>query len=158
MDGQKEINLNDLIKALRCLASCDPENNCYIDNYNFDSNGQRMSCYGSPETIKCPYNQQTYSVCFDDGECNEWLENASELLKELQQYHQIGTVEECRTAVEMIDEQPTAYDPDKVIENLNMQKSGLTEWTEDKAFKIGIEKAIEVVKAGGIRGVREWRD
>lgn len=49
-----------------------------------------------------------------------------------------------------IDEQPTAYDVDKVAERLEKQKSGLTTWAEDEAYKLGIEKAIEIVKSGGI--------
>lgn len=86
----KEINLNDLIKALRCLASNDPEGNCYEDQYNFGNDGQRISYYGSPETIKCPYHQNTYDVCFEDGDCCEWLGDAAKLLEELQQYQATG--------------------------------------------------------------------
>ncbi len=48
------------------------------------------------------------------------------------------------------DGQPTAYDVDKVVEQLESQKSGLTTWAEDEAYKLGIEKAIEIVKSGGI--------
>ena len=51
---------------------------------------------------------------------------------------------------ELIDCQPTAYDVDKVVERLESQKSGLTTWAEDEAYKLGIEKAIEIVKSGGI--------
>ena len=50
----------------------------------------------------------------------------------------------------LIDSQPTAYDVDKVIEKLVFQTSGLTTWAEDEAYKIGLEKAIEIVKSGGI--------
>ena len=53
-------------------------------------------------------------------------------------------------AQKLIDEQPTAYDVDKVAERLEKQKSGLTTWAEDEAYKLGIEKAIEIVKSGGI--------
>ena len=45
-----------------------------------------------------------------------------------------------------IEEQPTAYDVEKVIAELEKQKSDLTDWAEDKAFEIGIEKAIEIVR------------
>lgn len=47
----------------------------------------------------------------------------------------------------IIDEQPTAYDVDKVVESLENQKSGLTTWAEDESYKLGIEKAIEIVKS-----------
>jgi len=53
-------------------------------------------------------------------------------------------------AQKLIDEQPTAYDVDKVAERLEKQKSGLTTWAEDEAYKLGIEKAIEIVKSAGI--------
>lgn len=35
---------------------------------------------------------------------------------------------------------------EKIIEKLKEQKSGLTEWAEDEAFKLATEKAIEIVK------------
>ena len=35
---------------------------------------------------------------------------------------------------------------EKIIEKLEEQKSGLTEWAEDEAFKLATEKAIEIVK------------
>lgn len=95
-----ENNLDDLIKALRCLASNDTEGGCYEDHYNFGNDGRRqeMSCYGLYATIMCPYHQNTYGVCFEDGECQEWLGEAAGLIAELQRYRQIGTVEECREA------------------------------------------------------------
>lgn len=96
--------MDNLIKALRCIASNTPEGDCYEEQYNFGRKGQRISCYGSPETMKCPYNQDTYGVCFEDGECSEWLSEAAELLEELRQYRQIGTLEECREARELFTE------------------------------------------------------
>lgn len=94
-----KININDRIKALRCLASNDPEGNCYEDQYNFGNDGQRISCNGYLGTLKCRYNQRTYDVCFEDGDCSEWLSKVAELLEELLQYLQIGTLEECRVAM-----------------------------------------------------------
>lgn len=54
----------------------------------------------------------------------------------------------------MIDEQPTAYDVDKVVERLEKKKSGLTTWAEDEAYKLGIEKAIEIIKSSGPKTVK----
>lgn len=51
-----------------------------------------------------------------------------------------------------IDREPTAYDVEKVVAELEKQKSGLTDWAEDKAFEIAIEKAINLVRKGGIDG------
>lgn len=42
---------------------------------------------------------------------------------------------------------PTAFDIGSVIKELEDQKSGLTTWAEDEAYKLGIEKAIEIVKS-----------
>lgn len=50
----------------------------------------------------------------------------------------------------LVLEQPAAYDADKVVERLKNQKLGLTTWAEDEAYKMGIEKAIEIVKSGGV--------
>lgn len=53
---------------------------------------------------------------------------------------------------------PTAYDVDKVVERLEEQKSGLTEWAEDEAFKFATNNAIEIVKQGGVSDdVCEWK-
>lgn len=46
----------------------------------------------------------------------------------------------------LIDKQPTAYDVDKVVEQIVFQKSGLTTWAEDEAYKLGLEKAIEIIR------------
>lgn len=35
---------------------------------------------------------------------------------------------------------------EKIIEKLEEQKSGLTEWAEDEAFKLATDKAIAIVK------------
>lgn len=74
----------DMIKALRCLASQDAEGNCYEDIYNLRNHKQEMHCggnlYGS---IPCPYYQNKYEVCFEDGECGEWLDTVADKLEKL---------------------------------------------------------------------------
>ena len=52
--------------------------------------------------------------------------------------------------INFIVQAPTAYDVDKVVEKLVFQTSGLTTWAEDEAYKLGLTKAIEIVKSGGI--------
>ena len=54
-----------------------------------------------------------------------------------------------------IDAQPTAYDVDKVIERLEIEKNPI--YREDGSLMaeraaIGIDKAIEIVKGGGVDG------
>ena len=68
---------------------------------------------------------------------------AIKALEEVQQYRAIGTPEECRAAVE---KQPTAYDPDKVTEQL---KYNITLFIDKDGEKVLLDDAIEIVKAGG---------
>lgn len=57
-----------------------------------------------------------------------------------------------------IDAQPTAYDPDKVVEQLEDRKSLMLETLKiseadiDRGRIYGMDKAIEIVKAGGADG------
>ena len=64
--------------------------------------------------------------------------------------------------LKLIDAQPTAYDPDKVVEQLEKLKSlvpvnrVLDDIVNDKPKELGMliayEKAIKIVKGGGIDG------
>ena len=64
--------------------------------------------------------------------------------------------EMCRMCIEstkeIIDEQPTAYDPDKVVEQLETYSNA------DEAEQLGtipvveLEDAIKIVKGGGVDG------
>ena len=45
-----------------------------------------------------------------------------------------------------IDEVPTAYDPDKVVEQLEDNFNA----TEDKGVRLAYHHAIEIVKGGGV--------
>ena len=47
-----------------------------------------------------------------------------------------------------IDEVPTAYDPDKVVEQLEDNFNA----TEDKGVRLAYHHAIEIVKGGGVDG------
>ena len=54
---------------------------------------------------------------------------------------------------ELIDQQPEAYDPDKVTEQLESNITKPMNGTNDIGsayWNAGIEKAIEIVKGGGI--------
>ena len=58
--------------------------------------------------------------------------------------------------VALVDEQPTAYDPDKVVEQLEDRKSLMLETFKisesdiDRGRIYGMDKAIEIVKGGGV--------
>lgn len=59
------------------------------------------------------------------------------------------------TVLRIISEQPTAYDPDKVVEKL--KKDSYTETpndmnTFDPSEVVNLESAIEIVEGGGVDG------
>lgn len=62
------------------------------------------------------------------------------------------------TLASVIDAQPTAYDVDKVVEQLEDRKSLMLETLKiseadiDRGRIYGMDKAIEIVKAGGADG------
>lgn len=92
-----ELTLDDMIKALRCVASQDTEGDCYKDHENFThrrdkhkrivcETGEDLRDYISgQEAIGCPYYQNAYGCCFEDGELH-WLKDVAELLEELKSY------------------------------------------------------------------------
>lgn len=104
----ERLTLDDMIKALRCVASQDTEGDCYMDHENFehmeDDKYKRIVC-GTGENLKdwisgkdavgCPYLQKTYGTCYEDGELY-WLKDVAELLEELKSYKDIGTLKELK--------------------------------------------------------------
>lgn len=96
----ERLTLDDMTKALKCVASQDREGDCYADNENFkhmedeDDKYKRIIC-GTGENLKdfisgreavgCPYYQKKYGCCFEDGELY-WLKDVAELLEELKSY------------------------------------------------------------------------
>lgn len=92
-----ELILDDMIKALKCVASQDTVGDCYADHENFihmDDEHKRIVCgtgedlrdyISGKEAIGCPYHQNTYGCCFEDGELY-WLKDVVELLEELKSY------------------------------------------------------------------------
>lgn len=94
----ERLTLDDMIKALKCVASQDTVGDCYADHENFmhmeDDEHKRIVCgtgedlrdyIGGKEAVDCPYHQSTYGCCFEDGELY-WLKDVAELLKELKSY------------------------------------------------------------------------
>lgn len=93
----ERLTLDDMIKALKCVASQDAVGDCYADHENFthmNDKHKRIIC-GTGEALRdhisgndvvgCPYHQNTYGCCFEDGKLY-WLEDAAELLEELKSY------------------------------------------------------------------------
>lgn len=91
------------------------------------------------------------------------LKKLIEMMEKHKQYCQIGTVEECRAAVE----KPTTYVPDKVVEQLEERTAFLNDCTkygnntaeqQDKSYSTMmmyevadlVDDLIEIVKAGGV--------
>lgn len=93
----KKIIIDDMIKALRCVSSQDTVGDCYADHENFihmDDKHKRIVCgtgedlrdyISGKEAVGCPYHQNTYGCCFEDGELY-WLKDVAELLEELKSY------------------------------------------------------------------------
>lgn len=94
----ERLTLDDMIKALKCVASQDREGDCYADHENFkhmeDDKYKRIVCgtgedlrdyISGKEAVACPYHQKTYGTCYEDGELH-WLKDVAELLEELKSY------------------------------------------------------------------------
>lgn len=93
----ERLTLDDMIKALKCVASQDTVGDCYADHENFmhmHDKHKRIVCetgedlrdyISGKEAIGCPYHQNTYGCCFEDGELY-WLKDVAELLEELKSY------------------------------------------------------------------------
>lgn len=94
----EKIIIDDMIKALKRVASQDAEGDCYADHENFmhieDEKHKRILCetgedlrdyISGKEAVGCPYYQNTYGCCFEDGELY-WLKDVAELLEELKSY------------------------------------------------------------------------
>lgn len=86
-----KLALENMIKALKCVASQDMEGHCYADNENYKhiDGGNRIVCQegenlkdsvSGENAVTCPYYQNDYGCCFDNGELF-WLEDVAELLK-----------------------------------------------------------------------------
>lgn len=77
---------NDLVKALRCLASQDENGDCNMDRHNFlrKENEPKMYCntkVWGDETMQCPYYQDKYETCFEDGECGGWMNEVADIFE-----------------------------------------------------------------------------
>lgn len=93
----EKIIIDDMIKALRCVASQDTVGDCYADHENFmhmHDKHKRIVCgtgedlrdyISGNEAVGCPYHQNAYGCCFEDGELY-WLKDVAELLEELKSY------------------------------------------------------------------------
>ena len=69
-----------------------------------------------------------------------------------------GTLVNTNAVLYLLEEYPTAYDVDKVVEQLEDRKSLMMETLKiseadiDRGRIYGMEKAIEIVKGGGVNG------
>ena len=69
-----------------------------------------------------------------------------------------GTLVNTNAVLYLLEEYPTAYDVDKVVEQLEDRKSLMMETLKiseadiDRGRIYGMDKAIEIVKGGGVNG------
>ncbi|WP_370751046.1 hypothetical protein [Eubacterium sp.] len=63
-------------------------------------------------------------------------------------------IELCIECRELLEHQPTAYDVDKVVEQLGKKQNnkGFGGTIQEIFYDLGLEDAIEIVKGGGIDG------
>ena len=132
----ERLTLDDMIKALKCVASQDTVGDYYADHENFmhrNDEHKRIVCgtgedlrdyIGGKEAVGCPYHQNTYGCCFEDWELY-WLKDVAELLEELKSYKE---AEEQGLFVRL---------PCKVGDMLWYNILGYTESYEIKAFSYG---------------------
>ena len=72
-----------------------------------------------------------------------------------------GTLVNTNAVLYLLEEYPTAYDVDKVVEQLEDRKSLMMETLKiseadiDRGRIYGMEKAIEIVKGGGVNGKKQ---
>ena len=94
----ERLTLDDMVKALKCVASQDAEGDCYADHENFmhieDDKHKTILCetgeylkdyISGKDAVGCPYHQNTYGRYFEDGRLS-WLKDVAELLEELKSY------------------------------------------------------------------------
>ena len=97
----ERLTIDDMIKALKCVASQDAKSDCYADHENFmhieDDKHKRILCetgeylkdyISGKDAVGCPYHQNTYGRCFEDGRLS-WLKDVAELLEELKSYRDL---------------------------------------------------------------------
>ena len=129
----ERLTLDDMIKALKCVASQDAVGDCYAGHENFmhrNDEHKRIVCgtgedlrdyISGKEAVGCPYYQNTYGCCFENGELS-WLKDVAELLKELKSYKDL---EEQGLLVRLPD------DLNKVLYQVNYRWTECTEYGEE---------------------------
>lgn len=107
---------------------------------------KKDSCYECTRGTDSPFNCE-YGAC----RVAKATRVAIKALEEVQQYRAIGTVEECRAAIALRD-YPTAYDPDKVVEQLKKRSEEYNSGVRlhGKPEEMLTDEAIEIVKCGGV--------
>lgn len=87
---------------------------------------------------------EEYRAIGTPEELQEMKKDFAEALSDWRQYRKVGTLEECRAAVE----KQTACNPDRVVKQLEEHFNA----TNDKGARLAYHHAIEIVKGGGVDG------
>lgn len=130
----ERLTLDDMIKALKCVASQDAVGDCYADHENFmhrNDGHKRIICgtgedlrdyVSGNEAVGCPYYQQKYGCCFEDGDLF-WMKDVAGLLEELKSYKDL---EEQGLLVRLPD------DLNRILYQVNYRWTECTEYGEEK--------------------------
>lgn len=78
----------DMVKALRCVASASELFDCHAEKYNahLAKGERRMGCCSTAFNdgiIPCPYYQDTYGTCYEEGELSDWLNELADDLEQI---------------------------------------------------------------------------
>lgn len=73
---------------------------------------------------------------------------------DIQDIESIKVSEVIKDCIKAVDEQPTAYDVDEVVEQLGEKQNnkGFGSTLQEMFYDLGLDTAIEIVKGGGIDG------
>lgn len=87
---------------------------------------------------------EEYRTIGTPEELQEMKKDFAEALSDWRQYRKVGTLEECRAAME----KQTACNPDRVVKQLEEHFNA----TNDKGARLAYHHAIEIVEGGGVDG------
>lgn len=120
---------------------------------------------GDPINIHCECGLEFCTGTYDWGEfVKAWNRRANDGKIDADAFERsvmFGDAEDMQDVIYALREFPTAYDPDKVVEQLEDRKSLMLETLKiseadiDRGRIYGMDKAIEIVKGGGVDEMEE---
>ena len=116
-----------------------------------------IKSYGFTIWCACECGAKTEGFCPDTNKEDDTMENIEKCKKRtIEAWNRRandGKIDRCgiESTKEIIDEQPTAYNPDKVVDQLN-DEFRVVRTDEDLEWNRAMDRAITIVKGGGVDG------